>query len=287
MVVIDEAASATARAARSPWCVALLSCGSDACARRHRSGRPTQTPTLDVGFGLATGQTARPAFSRLVTNLRLEGLVALLERRPAAAAAGRSVDVSSGRPDAARYSCGRTSRSTTAARHRRRRRETSSQRDLPRSHGPGVRRRRQHRSRTSTTRSSSASSDRSHVPARRPRTSPIQKPGDPRSEPARSVGRPIGAIEVETAGERRATTRAARRSTGSSFKPYPSVRAAWADMLRGDVDMLYEVGVDALDSLEPSTNGQGLHVHSAPTRTCVVLNTQAAGARTSRPFGAR
>lgn len=37
------------------------------------------------------------------------------------------------------------------------------------------------------------------------------------------------------------------------FRPYPSLRAAWADMLRGHVDMLYEVGVDALDSLERSS----------------------------------
>jgi peptide/nickel transport system substrate-binding protein len=34
---------------------------------------------------------------------------------------------------------------------------------------------------------------------------------------------------------------------------YPSVRAAWAEMLRGQLDMLYEVGVDALDSLEASS----------------------------------
>jgi peptide/nickel transport system substrate-binding protein len=36
------------------------------------------------------------------------------------------------------------------------------------------------------------------------------------------------------------------------FKPYASVRSAWADLLRDQVDMLYEVGVDALDSLQPS-----------------------------------
>jgi peptide/nickel transport system substrate-binding protein len=36
------------------------------------------------------------------------------------------------------------------------------------------------------------------------------------------------------------------------FKPYASVRSAWADLLRGQVDMLYEVGVDALDSMQPS-----------------------------------
>ena len=35
---------------------------------------------------------------------------------------------------------------------------------------------------------------------------------------------------------------------------YPSVRAAWADMLRDRIDMLYEVGTDALDSLVGSNN---------------------------------
>jgi ABC-type transport system substrate-binding protein len=34
---------------------------------------------------------------------------------------------------------------------------------------------------------------------------------------------------------------------------YPSVRAAWADLLRGRVDALYEVGADARASLEPSS----------------------------------
>lgn len=38
-----------------------------------------------------------------------------------------------------------------------------------------------------------------------------------------------------------------------NLKPYESVRTAWAELLRGNVDMLYEVGLDALDSLEPSS----------------------------------
>jgi peptide/nickel transport system substrate-binding protein len=37
------------------------------------------------------------------------------------------------------------------------------------------------------------------------------------------------------------------------IKPYTSVRSAWADLLRGQVDMLYDVGVDSLDSLESSS----------------------------------
>jgi len=35
---------------------------------------------------------------------------------------------------------------------------------------------------------------------------------------------------------------------------YPTVRAAWAELLRGGLDMLYEVNVDALDSLQSSSN---------------------------------
>ncbi|HEY7169316.1 MAG TPA: ABC transporter substrate-binding protein [Vicinamibacterales bacterium] len=34
------------------------------------------------------------------------------------------------------------------------------------------------------------------------------------------------------------------------IRPYSSLRAAWADMLRGQVDMLYEVGPDTLDLLQ-------------------------------------
>ena len=34
---------------------------------------------------------------------------------------------------------------------------------------------------------------------------------------------------------------------------YPSVRSAWAEMLRGRIDFLYEVGADALDSMEKSS----------------------------------
>jgi len=39
---------------------------------------------------------------------------------------------------------------------------------------------------------------------------------------------------------------------GVIIKPYTSVRSAWAELLRGQVDMLYEVGADALSSLEAS-----------------------------------
>ncbi len=39
-----------------------------------------------------------------------------------------------------------------------------------------------------------------------------------------------------------------------SVTVFPSVRSAWAELLRGSIDMLSEVNPDALDSLEASTN---------------------------------
>jgi peptide/nickel transport system substrate-binding protein len=39
-----------------------------------------------------------------------------------------------------------------------------------------------------------------------------------------------------------------------SLRTFPSIRSAWAELLRNNIDMLYEVGPDALDSLESSTS---------------------------------
>ena len=39
-----------------------------------------------------------------------------------------------------------------------------------------------------------------------------------------------------------------------ALQTYPSIRTAWAELLRGNLDMLYEVNMDALDSLEASSN---------------------------------
>lgn len=57
------------------------------------------------------------------------------------------------------------------------------------------------------------------------------------------------------------------------IESYSSVRSAWADMLRGEVDMLYEVGVDAVDLLRPSRDVQ---IFSAPRPYALVavLNVQ-------------
>jgi peptide/nickel transport system substrate-binding protein len=55
------------------------------------------------------------------------------------------------------------------------------------------------------------------------------------------------------------------------IQPYKSVRSAWADMLRFKVDMLYEVGEDAIDLVKPSKNTQ-LLTFQRPYAMTVLLN---------------
>ncbi len=57
------------------------------------------------------------------------------------------------------------------------------------------------------------------------------------------------------------------------IKSYPSVRAAWAELLRDNVDMLYEAGIDALASLEPSTSTK-VFAFQRPYTSIVLLNVQ-------------
>ncbi|MBI3401701.1 MAG: ABC transporter substrate-binding protein [Acidobacteria bacterium] len=59
---------------------------------------------------------------------------------------------------------------------------------------------------------------------------------------------------------------------------FPSVRTAWAEMLRGRIDMLYEVGVDELDLLEASTN-VAIFTFARAYQYAVVLNQESAGLR--------
>jgi len=54
---------------------------------------------------------------------------------------------------------------------------------------------------------------------------------------------------------------------------YPSARSAWAELLRDQLDMLYEVGNDALDSMEASNN-VAVFTITRPYQHMVVLNTQ-------------
>lgn len=55
------------------------------------------------------------------------------------------------------------------------------------------------------------------------------------------------------------------------IEPYASVRAAWADLLRGRLDMVYEVGVDAFDSVKPATETK-VFTYQRPYSYVVVFN---------------
>jgi peptide/nickel transport system substrate-binding protein len=54
---------------------------------------------------------------------------------------------------------------------------------------------------------------------------------------------------------------------------YPNVRAAWADLLRDRLDMLYEVGVDALDSMQGAKN-VSLYTFDRPFQYMLILSSR-------------
>jgi peptide/nickel transport system substrate-binding protein len=61
---------------------------------------------------------------------------------------------------------------------------------------------------------------------------------------------------------------------------YPSVRAAWADMLRDRIDMLYEVGLDALGSMETSTS-VSIFTFTRRFQYFIALNTESPALRSA------
>lgn len=59
---------------------------------------------------------------------------------------------------------------------------------------------------------------------------------------------------------------------------YPSVRAAWAEMLRDRLDMLWEVGTEALDSMKESST-VSLFTYTRHYQHVIVFNTQSPALR--------
>jgi ABC-type transport system substrate-binding protein len=60
---------------------------------------------------------------------------------------------------------------------------------------------------------------------------------------------------------------------GLRVSTYPNVRAAWADMLRDQLDMLYEVGNEALATMQASTK-VSLYAFERPYQYTIFLNTR-------------
>jgi ABC-type transport system substrate-binding protein len=61
--------------------------------------------------------------------------------------------------------------------------------------------------------------------------------------------------------------------TGMTISEYPSIRAAWADLLRGRLDMLYDVEPNALSSLE-SSSSVSVYTFPRPYQYAILLNTK-------------
>ena len=56
--------------------------------------------------------------------------------------------------------------------------------------------------------------------------------------------------EIDHDGGSRTITEESQTSIAFSWKAYPTVRTAWAAMMRGEVDFLYEVGQDAVEFIQ-------------------------------------
>jgi peptide/nickel transport system substrate-binding protein len=58
-----------------------------------------------------------------------------------------------------------------------------------------------------------------------------------------------------------------------AISTHPSIRAAWAELLRGNLDMLYEVGSDAMSTMRDATN-VSLYTFDRPFQYLIFLNSR-------------
>jgi peptide/nickel transport system substrate-binding protein len=72
----------------------------------------------------------------------------------------------------------------------------------------------------------------------------------------------------------------APRISEVQLSSFPEVRTAWAELLRNRIDMLYEVGPDAFDSLQSSTS-VALFTYTRHYQFLIAFNTQAPALRSS------
>ena len=239
------------------------------CSRVDGPATSPSSPTLTVGYGLATGSTAQAGIQQTIRNFAIESLVAFGEDgRPQARLAERwsvSPDGLTLRIHLRHGVTFHNGQPLTASVVR-----AILLQQLPGQLGPAY----------GDVEDIRAVSDMTVEFSLRRRSSflfealdvPIEQPGP--------VPIGTGPFHPITARDDRVELRA--NDTYYLGKPlidrvvirsYGSVRSAWADMLRGEVDMLYEVGFDALDSLQPSTNVQ-LFVHQRQYAYVLLLNVR-------------
>ena len=66
-----------------------------------------------------------------------------------------------------------------------------------------------------------------------------------------------------------------------TIQTFPSVRAAWAEMLRNNIDMLYDVGLDALESMEAAKN-VSVYTFIRKFQYFIALNSQSTALRSAK-----
>lgn len=97
-----------------------------------------------------------------------------------------------------------------------------------------------------------------------------------RGTPAEPIGTAAFHLSAHTPTEVRLTKNAHYHSGTPAIdqielKQYDSLRSAWADLLRGQVDMLYDVAVDAQEFLQPSSHTR-VYNYLRPYSNAVLFN---------------
>lgn len=247
--------------------------GSATCNRPPATAETLRPPssTLTVGFGLASGQGPESGLQQALSNISLEGLFSFSRDGRSTAWLAENWSVSGdGKEGRLRLREGVTFHDGTPVNASLIREVLSK--ELPRHLGPTF----------SNITSIEAPSEREVLVSLKARSNflleslgfPVQAPNASRTG--------TGAFSAAERKGNELEMLASPRYYGTRpfidrilVKSYLSVRAAWADLLRGNLDMLYEVGVDALDSLEPSTATK-VFTFPRPYAFMLVLNVQRA-----------
>ena len=243
--------------------------GAGCGAAPPRAATDSLPTTLTIGLGLAPGESAGAGIASTVRNLAFEGLVAFLPNgRPDGRIAESWVSTADGRALRVKLRRGTFHDGepvTAAAIQQILERELPDYLSTPYEDVESI---------------AVVAEDEIEFRLKRPSTFVIEsldlaisKPGDTPigSGPFRPVGPSEARTEVEMLAH--AGHYGGKPSIDRLVvKSYPYVRSAWADMLRGEVDMLYDVGVEARDSLASSKRVE-VFAFQRPYAYTVILNT--------------
>ena len=242
------------------WSAAVCMLLAGGCAGAKRDERTPAVATLRIGFGLATGATTAIGIQQAARNIALEGLVSVGRDGRTTASLAESWTPTPDRLAWRIHLRKPLSFHDGTPVHAEVIREILKG-QLPQVLGTAI---------EDVADIKTLSDHDLELTLRRASTFPmerldvavIQKP-EPETDPASPATKPIPIGTGPFAIVRQEGNEIEMRANDSYYagrpfidrviiRPYQSVRAAWADLLRGEVDMVYDVGVDALASLEAS-----------------------------------